>query len=190
MGVIEAAVTCHLPAYEAGLLKSLIFGAQLYLRHYQTVILAMKLIHLPCMNAVRGFNQITGLVYNARLTYQHQVLSILQGNLAFELIAGKAGFSAGPLDGQISLVVPNPYTNGPAVPGGDIPLPDMRMTASLVLELANNQELPFYLKVHNTVLLEQKSRTGKNQYEHRYQCNSNVCDYFLSVGSISLGDYI
>ena len=86
MGVIEAAVTCHLPAYEAGLLKSLIFGAQLYLRHYQTVILAMKLIHLPCMNAVRGFNQIAGLVYNTRLTYQHQVLSILQGNLAFVMV--------------------------------------------------------------------------------------------------------
>ena len=86
MGIIEPTVTRHLITDEIGLFERFTLIFEFHFSHHQTRIITIELIHFKRMLSVRTRHQIASLVDNARLTYLHQVLCLVECYFLFKLV--------------------------------------------------------------------------------------------------------
>lgn len=189
MAVIVTAVASNLSTDEIGLFERFVGCRQLDLGDDKPLVVAVELVDLEGVTAVRAVDEEACLVDDARLTELEQLLCLLGRNLLLELIAGESAIERGTLDGEVAAAATEAHPDGTSVAAADIALCDAVGSIGLAaVVIAHDQELP--LNLHGHALGDHVDRPGgvaeseDNQRAddpHHYTCTFLL--FFLCVSS-------
>ena len=163
MAIVETAIARHFLTDEIRLFKRFVSRLQLYLCHYQSLVVAIELVNFE--DVLSAFYQITRLVYYARLTELEQVFGLIGCNLLLKLIAAQATVNGWAFDGQVTTATTEPHPDGASVTATDITL--LYVVGSvgpLLVVAATDQKLP--LNFHAAHV---KQRAKQSKWRRRWQ---------------------
>ena len=135
VGVIEALLACYFAAKPRGEHYPLILRLQLYLSHYEALVVAMELINLDGVTLIVDI--VAHLINHSALSKLQKLLSLLDIYLLLPLIARETAVTRGSLDSEPCPTITNAHTNS-TFTRSDIALNEVHRVVGELSKLAHN----------------------------------------------------